>query len=76
MEVFKLFGEGLEACVLCTPKTTSLLLSGKPTKEQKETIKAMVREWTSFAKNMKVKKNFFLIYLSVKLHQLTLRTNK
>ena len=27
---------------------------GEPTKEQEETIKAMVKEWTSFAKNMKV----------------------
>ena len=55
-------GERSEAYVLCTPKTTSLLLSGKPTKEQKETIKAMVREWTSFAKNMKVKKKLFFVF--------------
>jgi len=36
----------------CIFKHDGLLL-GKPTKEQKETIKAMVREWTSFAKNMR-----------------------
>merc|ERR1719336_526081 len=36
----------------CIFKHDGLLL-GKPTKEQKDTIKAMVKEWTSFAKYMK-----------------------